>query len=254
MSLNDKEESAAVQMQYWWRKHMKHSEQLSEKARKISEWRGLQDISLHNTELIEKLNAIRRRKAYDLMKYEHILQLPARKVGEYLAKESEKPTKSIKNESEDILERMEYEKRHKAAMVIQRAFRKYHKRRMAEAYLRKCTKIRPQRRVELLAQINDRLSERKNLRKDPLNVIKDKLAQHKLTRAGDAEAYAKRQLVIQSMKRDIAVLSSITPETKITPDLLKCLGSTRPLANYKASMNHESEMERIDDKLLGFHL
>ncbi|RCN47997.1 hypothetical protein ANCCAN_05936, partial [Ancylostoma caninum] len=56
------EESAAIQMQYWWRKHMKRNEELAEKAKRISEWRGLQDISLHNTELIEQLKAIRRRK------------------------------------------------------------------------------------------------------------------------------------------------------------------------------------------------
>ncbi|VDM75633.1 unnamed protein product [Strongylus vulgaris] len=118
---SDKKETAAVQMQYWWRKHLKRNEQLSEKARKISEWRGLQDISLHNTELIEKLNAIRRRKAYDLMKYEHILQLPARKIAEYLAKESQKPSKVVEAEDEEIIERIEHVKRHEAAVIIQRA-------------------------------------------------------------------------------------------------------------------------------------
>lgn len=60
-------------------------------------------------------------QAYDLMKYEHILQLPARKVTEYLSKESEAPAKVVKDESEEILERIEYERRNSAAKVIQRA-------------------------------------------------------------------------------------------------------------------------------------
>ncbi|KAL6727066.1 hypothetical protein Aduo_008981 [Ancylostoma duodenale] len=248
------EESAAIQMQYWWRKHLKRNEELAEKAKRISEWRGLQDISLHNTELIEQLKAIRRRKAYDLMKYEHILQLPARKVTEYLSKESEALAKLVKDESEEILERIEYEKRHNAAKVIQRAFKNHHRRKVAGRYLRRITEIRPQRRVELIAQINDRLNERKSLRKDHLTVIKEKLAMYRAAREKDADAYAKRQLVIQSMKRDILVLNSITAETSITPGLLKCLGSTRPLAHYKASLSHESEMERIDDRLLGLHI
>ncbi|KHJ99208.1 hypothetical protein OESDEN_00795 [Oesophagostomum dentatum] len=141
------------------------------------------------------------------MKYEHILQLPARKVGEYLAKESEKPSKVAKEESEEILERIEYERRHKAAIVIQRAFKNYYKRRIADRYLRKITKIRPQRRIELIAQINDRLNERKSLRKDHLNVIKQKLAEYRAAREKDAESFAQRQLVIQSMKRDLAVLN-----------------------------------------------
>ncbi|RCN47996.1 hypothetical protein ANCCAN_05935 [Ancylostoma caninum] len=192
--------------------------------------------------------------AYDLMKYEHILQLPARKVTEYLSKESEAPAKLVKDESEEILERIEYEKRHNAAKVIQRAFRNYHRRKVAGRYLRRITEIRPQRRVELIAQINDRLNERKSLRKDHLTVIKEKLAMYRAGREKDADAYAKRQLVIQSMKRDILVLNSVTAETSITPALLKCLGSTRPLAHYKASLSHESEMERIDDRLLGFHI
>ncbi|EYC39981.1 hypothetical protein Y032_0634g911 [Ancylostoma ceylanicum] len=249
-----KEESAAIQMQYWWRRHLKRNEELAEKARRISEWRGLQDISLHNTELIEQLKAIRRRKAYDLMKYEHILQLPARKVTEYLSKESEAPAKLVKDESEEILERIEYERRHNAAKVIQRAFKNYHRKKVAGRYLRRITEIRPQRRVELIAQINDRLNERKTLRKDHITVIKERLATYRAAREKDADAYAKRQLVIQSMKRDILVLNSITAETSITPGLLKCLGSTRPLAHYKASLSHESEMERIDDKLLGLHI
>ncbi|ETN79980.1 hypothetical protein NECAME_02457 [Necator americanus] len=208
-----------------------------------SEWRGLQDIALHNSELIEELKAIRRRKAYDLMKYEHILQLPARKVNEYLAKESENPSKMMKSESEGIQERMENERRHKAAKVIQRAHTHQNYRNV----------LRPNRRVQLIAQINDRLNGRESLRNDHINIIKEKIMEYRMARDRDADTYAKRQLVIQSMKRDIAVLNSITPETAATPALLKCLGSTRPLANYKASLSHETEMERIDDRLIGIH-
>ncbi|KAK5982248.1 hypothetical protein GCK32_017475 [Trichostrongylus colubriformis] len=135
-------ETAAIRIQYWWRKHLKATEALAEKARRITEWRGLQDISLHNTELIEQLKAIRRRKAYDLMKYEHILQLPARQVKEFLAKENAMPSKIMKEESESILERIENEKRNKAATVIQRLFKSYHRKRMAERYLRSITTIR----------------------------------------------------------------------------------------------------------------
>ncbi|VDO41351.1 unnamed protein product [Haemonchus placei] len=62
MSSSRRQESAAIRIQYWWRKHLKAKEELAEKARRIAEWRGLQDISLHNTELIEQLKAIRRRK------------------------------------------------------------------------------------------------------------------------------------------------------------------------------------------------
>uniref|UniRef100_A0A0K0DAQ0 Uncharacterized protein n=1 Tax=Angiostrongylus cantonensis TaxID=6313 RepID=A0A0K0DAQ0_ANGCA len=191
------EESATIQIQYWWRKNRKRREHLIEKTKKIAEWRGLLDISLHNTELIQQLKTIRRRKAYDLMKYEHILQLPARKVNEFLAKEAEKPSKIVKEEGEEIVEGIEFEQKNKAARVIQRA-----------------------------------------------------LAAYRAARERDAAAFAKRQLIIQSMKRNIAVLNSIKPGTSVTPSLLKCLGSTRPLSDYKASINHEEEMEKIEDSLL----
>lgn len=82
-------ESAAIQIQHWWRIHLKQHEKLAEKTRRMwasmyrhpydvtwstmyivglesasfsIEWRGMQDISLHNTELIERLKVIRRQK------------------------------------------------------------------------------------------------------------------------------------------------------------------------------------------------
>uniref|UniRef100_A0A7I4YCF5 Uncharacterized protein n=1 Tax=Haemonchus contortus TaxID=6289 RepID=A0A7I4YCF5_HAECO len=254
MSSSRRQETAAIRIQYWWRKHLKAKEELAEKARRIAEWRGLQDISLHNTELIEQLKAIRRRKAYDLMKYEHILQLPARQVKEFLAKEHATPSKVMKDESEEILLRIEDEKRNKAAAVIQRLFKAYHRKRLAERYLRSITVIRPQRRVELIGIINERLSGRKTLRKDHLPIMKEKLAAYRAARGQDAESFAKRQLIIQSMKRDIAVLNTISPNMSVSPALLKCLGSTRPLAKYKASLFYEDEMERIEDRLLDLYL
>ncbi|VDM58814.1 unnamed protein product [Angiostrongylus costaricensis] len=135
------------------------------------------------------------------MKYEHILQLPARKVNEFLAKESEKPSKIVKEESEEVLEGIEFERKNKAATVIQRT-----------------------------------------------------LAAYRAARERDAAAFAKRQLIIQSMKRDIAVLNSIKPGMSVTPSLLKRLGSTRPLSDYKASINHEEEMEKIESSLLDLNI
>ncbi|KAE9414974.1 hypothetical protein Angca_001636, partial [Angiostrongylus cantonensis] len=205
-----------------------------------AEWRGLLDISLHNTELIQQLKTIRRRKAYDLMKYEHILQLPARKVNEFLAKEAEKPSKIVKEEGEEIVEGIEFEQKNKAARVIQRAVKEK----------RKEQRFRPQRRLELIGKINDRINERKVLHKEHLAIVEDKLAAYRAARERDAAAFAKRQLIIQSMKRNIAVLNSIKPGMSVTPSLLKCLGSTRPLSDYKASINHEEEMEKIEDSLL----
>ncbi|KAK6038876.1 hypothetical protein COOONC_23619 [Cooperia oncophora] len=147
-------------------------------------------------------------QAYDLMKYEHILQLPARHVKEFLAKENVAPSRVMNDESEAILERIEYEKRNKAALIIQRVFKTYHRKRLAGRYLRSITMIKPKRRVELIGLINDRLNDRKSLRKEHLNIMKEKLAAYRAARGRDAESFAKRQLIVQSMKRDIAVLSS----------------------------------------------
>lgn len=254
MPIDRKKESAAIQIQHWWRIHLKQHEKLAEKTRRIIEWRGMQDISLHNTELIERLKVIRRQKAYDLMKYEHILHLPARKVGEFLSKECEMPSALARDESEEILEKIEYERQHKAAKVIQRAFKSYHKKRLAKKYLRSVTQIRPQRRVQLIGEINDRMNRRTSLRKEHLTVMKEKLAAYRAERGHDANSFAKRQLTIQSMKRDIAIMNSIRPGMHITLALLKCLGSARPLSKYKATLHHDDEMERIEDRLTDLSL
>ncbi|KAK6052970.1 hypothetical protein COOONC_09522 [Cooperia oncophora] len=84
--------------------------------------------------------------------------------------------------------------------------------------------------------------------------MKEKLAAYRAARGRDAESFAKRQLIVQSMKRDIAVLSTINPGMSVSTALLRCLGSTRPLAKYKASLYYQDEMERIEDRLLDLYL
>ncbi|KJH45871.1 hypothetical protein DICVIV_08065 [Dictyocaulus viviparus] len=201
-------ETAAIRIQHWWRKHLKRKQYLIKRTKQIAEWRGLLDISLHNTELIQQLRNIRRRKAYDLMKYEHVLQLPARKVNEFLASEFEKPSKTVEDESEGILEKIELKKQNNAAIVIQRAFKSYHMKRISMRYLHNITHIRPKRRVELIERINERLSDRKSLYKTNLTIMKEKLAAYRAAREEDAMKFAERQLVIRSLKRDIKLLNS----------------------------------------------
>ncbi|WKY01146.1 hypothetical protein Q1695_015279 [Nippostrongylus brasiliensis] len=254
MISSDKEESAALKIQYSYRKHLRRAGKLAENARKIAEWRDLQNISAHNTLLIEQLHSIRRRKAYELMKYENILQLPARKISEFLAEESECPSTTLKSESQEILERIEHDRRHKAAKIIQRAFKSYYRKKIAGKYLSSTTRIKSGRRVELIRTVNEKINGRKTLCKEPLTIMKDKLALCRAARARNASEFAKRELVLQSLKRDIAVLNCTTPGLPATPALIKCVGSTRSFSSYKASLSHREEVNKIEERLLDLYL
>ncbi|KAK6052973.1 hypothetical protein COOONC_09525, partial [Cooperia oncophora] len=46
----------------------------------------------------------------------------------------------------------------------------------------------------------------------------------------------------------------LTGGMSVSSALLRCLGSTRPLAKYKASLYYQDEMERIEDRLLDLYL
>uniref|UniRef100_A0A1I7X6N3 Uncharacterized protein n=1 Tax=Heterorhabditis bacteriophora TaxID=37862 RepID=A0A1I7X6N3_HETBA len=118
-------------------------------------------------------------QAYELMKYERILNLPASHVNYFLAKEAIKPTKVEENEDHIHLERLEEERRNKAAK-----FRKYHQKRLAAKYLRDITIIKPRRRLELIeitpdTEINSSIVKRLGP-STPLNTFKA-LLKHKET-------------------------------------------------------------------------
>ncbi|CAI4232334.1 unnamed protein product [Auanema sp. JU1783] len=166
-------ETAAILIQYWWRKKLREQLKIAERAAENARWQGLTRISLRNDELVEKLKKLQMEKNIDLTKYETILNRPARDVPMLLRC----PDKSfLRENAEDIIkEKMLKLKRDKAARVLQRTFRKYTRNQIRSQFEKKILKITPKRRLELMAEIRDRLEKSKTVQTSSLNNLKSQI-------------------------------------------------------------------------------
>ncbi|PAV73052.1 hypothetical protein WR25_13468 [Diploscapter pachys] len=149
------QQSAAIRIQAWWRKEMRNDLKKAEEQYRIFERRPMQPVRLKTSQLIDRLEQLRKEKRLEQVKYERIMNLPARKVNDFLADEQWAP------EEAKIEENREGQRREEAAKQIQKAFRAYSCRQKAGQYLKNIQHIPLKRRLELIEEINERITSRK---------------------------------------------------------------------------------------------
>uniref|UniRef100_A0A915BZP0 Uncharacterized protein n=1 Tax=Parascaris univalens TaxID=6257 RepID=A0A915BZP0_PARUN len=200
------EEDAAMTIQRGWRKYRKRIK----RNEPIKSKRDTFDKLLKsNDELIAKLEAVRASKAYAIMKYETISRMNAKDVNAYLRREYIKPTPAKKSEYETILERQRNAKANNAALVIQRFFRFCARKKREQRTSRAWKRITPQRRVELITAIAERMSAGEVARKNDLSAIKTKLAERKEAMNETVAAYERREEIIKRLERDLQLLGGL---------------------------------------------
>uniref|UniRef100_A0A0M3HUF0 HSA domain-containing protein n=1 Tax=Ascaris lumbricoides TaxID=6252 RepID=A0A0M3HUF0_ASCLU len=241
------EEEAAIRIQRGWRKYKKRIKRNEALKSKRDKFDKLATLLKSNDELIAKLEAVRASKAYAIMKYETIARMNAKDVNAYLRREYVKPTPAKGSEYETILERQRNAKANNAALVIQRFFRFCAQKKREQKTLRAWKRITPQRRVELISAIAERMSTGEVPRKNDLDAIKTKLAERKEAMTETVAAYERREGIIKRLERDLQLLGGIsTLDDLLSIDPRRLRTSTVLRRHAENETKHELQQQEVE--------
>ncbi|KAK0415231.1 hypothetical protein QR680_011839 [Steinernema hermaphroditum] len=171
----------------------------------------IDSILRSNDALIERLESLRRSRAYETMKYEQIVNMPSGDASSYLERESRRP------ESEKViltpmerLARADWERtRNEAAKKIQKVMRLNVKRAQEGRIKQKWTEFEGLKRVELLGKVAERLGGKYVLRRTDLETVRFKIASKDLGLDSDICEFARRERLIKSLKNNMNTLKEI---------------------------------------------
>ncbi|VDM38987.1 unnamed protein product [Toxocara canis] len=130
--------------------------------------------------------------------------------------------------------------------VVIDQFRSYWQKRREEKTQREWQRVTPQRRLELISAIAERMSTGDVPRRNDLNTIKNKLFERKQAIAVSVSAYERRERITAKIERDLALLEGIGSLN----DLLSV--DPRRLRSSKAAMwyvenERKRELQQQDD-------
>ncbi|TKR76729.1 hypothetical protein L596_017830 [Steinernema carpocapsae] len=164
------------------------------------------DSILSSTDvLIAKLDSLRRSRAYEIMKYEQIVNMPSGNVGSYLETESKRPEeeKSYLSKVERILFEEKEKIQDEAARKIQKLMRENAKRKQEARVKQHWTEFEGPKRVELLGKVAERLGGKYILRRTDVETVRFKIASKDLNLDGNVTEFARRERLIKSLRTNI---------------------------------------------------
>ncbi|VDN24602.1 unnamed protein product [Gongylonema pulchrum] len=139
--------------------------------------RNHEELLKSSDEIRQKLEEIRRSKAYEMMKYETIARMNAGSVSAYLRQERFKPSPvKPSTEIDELLQKHDEETKDQAACIIQQFFRKCVRRKQIQETLYSWQWIPIQKRLRYIEAIAERMSGGSIPRKTDLTVIKNKVS------------------------------------------------------------------------------
>ncbi|CAJ0941889.1 unnamed protein product, partial [Mesorhabditis belari] len=238
------QESAAIQIQYWWRKCLRKRFRNKE----LKQWTVLKKISLANDELLQKMETLKCEKGIAIHKYERLMSLPASEIKDFLETMNKEPMKVKMNEHR--FDKGESERREKAARIIQKRVRLYQLRTRAIGWRRACEEpLLVPKRMALIARINENLTNRVSIRTETLAEVKEKLdsrlkhEEGKFMRIAAIERQSKHLQRLAQTVEDLGAVSSLRSEHLTSLHI-------RPLSSYKATQLHKNDIEIIYERSL----
>ncbi|VDK72182.1 unnamed protein product [Anisakis simplex] len=228
---------------------------LRDKTKKIK------DLLESNDEILKKLEAVRNSKAYEQMKYDTIARMNAHDVNTFLkeqfSKRQQHATKQNSNtEYESIVQKRHQAKLNEAACIIQRFFRSVAIKKRREKLRKAWTEVDPQRRVQLISDIADRIAVSRDApQRVDLQTIKNKLKERKEGLDKAIADYEKCERMIKQMQQDLQLLASITSIEqliKLDPRKLRCTKLALLLAERERERQLDQMQQDHDDILEEF--
>ncbi|GMS89551.1 hypothetical protein PENTCL1PPCAC_30830, partial [Pristionchus entomophagus] len=242
------QESAAIRIQFEWRKWRRERSRRTEHMRRIlsSDFTG--KISLGNSQLISQLNKLKAEREKQEELYDEIVRTPARYVNALLRVERQKEKRG--EERGRLIREDENKRRNHAARIITRNLRKYCIRRLIERYGQR--RLRLRRRLELIEILDERLSKSVDMRRKSLREIERRRAERHQIMKDLVEHGAVRDYKIGVYKREMAMISDLPPPGKSTEESVQMLKTMRnSLRESIAEINHRKEMKKIEEMILG---
>uniref|UniRef100_A0A1I7YCL4 Uncharacterized protein n=1 Tax=Steinernema glaseri TaxID=37863 RepID=A0A1I7YCL4_9BILA len=164
-----------------------------------------------NDVLIDRLESLRRSRAYETTIYEQIVNMPSANVNSYLERESRRPDseKEVITPRERLLRTELEHRKNEAAKKIQKVMR-LNVRRVQEARTKeRWTEFEGPKRVELLGKVAERLGGKYVLRRTDLETVRFKIASKDLNLDSDVSEFARRKRLIEALKTNMDTLKEI---------------------------------------------